>query len=228
MGHRARLYIDQRGVRRRRPALALVEEDHGRELALEVARSLVLFLKRSGGQAQLSSQLRAQMSAVPAIRQVQLWCHENLDADLRIGALAKRAGMSERSFIRKFVNDTGRTPAEFVASARFETACRLLEETGLPLKAVAQRCVLGTTLSMRRIFIRRLGVSPLQYRAASGAMEGRSTSAAAWSRQARPVARRRRQSPAQAARPVSPPATAPAVAVASMRPSVPPAVAGPP
>jgi transcriptional regulator GlxA family with amidase domain len=184
-------------------ALALVEEDHGRELALEVARSLVLFLKRSGGQAQFSPQLRAQMSAMPAIRQVQLWCHENLDADLRIGVLAKRAGMSERSFIRKFVNDTGRTPAEFVASARLEAACRLLEETRFSLKAVAQRCGLGSTLSMRRIFMRRLGVSPLQYRAGSSATEDRSMSAATWSRQARSIARRRRQPPAQAARGVA-------------------------
>jgi transcriptional regulator GlxA family with amidase domain len=145
-------------------ALALLEEDHGRDFALEVARYLVLFLKRSGGQSQFSTQLRAQFSAIPAIQQVQLWCQENLSADLRVGALAKRAAMSERSFIRAFRDDTGQTPAEFVASVRLQAACRLLEETALAPKAVAQRCGLGSPAALRRIFMRRLGVSPTQYR----------------------------------------------------------------
>ena len=96
-------------------ALALLEEDHGRDFALTVARFLVLFLKRSGGQAQFSTQLQAQFSSVPAIRQAQHWCHENLDGDLSIGALAKRVAMSERSFARAFREETGGTPAEFVA-----------------------------------------------------------------------------------------------------------------
>jgi len=145
-------------------ALALLEEDHGRGFALKVARFLVLFLKRSGGQTQFSSVLQAQFSSVPAIQQVQTWCHENLDGDLRIVALAKRAAMSERSFVRAFHEDTGRTPAEFVLSTRLQGARRLLEETELAPKVVAQRCGLGSAAAMRRVFMRELGVSPMEYR----------------------------------------------------------------
>jgi transcriptional regulator GlxA family with amidase domain len=145
-------------------ALALLEEDHGRELALRVARFLVLFLKRSGGQAQFSTELKAQFSSIPAIQQVQEWCFENLDGDLHVGALARRAAMSERSFIRAFREDTGETPADFVMSARLQAVCRLLEDTELPAKTVAQRCGLRSPAAMRRAFMRRLGVSPAQYR----------------------------------------------------------------
>ncbi len=127
-------------------ALALLEEDHGRDFALKVARYLVLFLKRSGGQAQFSTVLQSQFSSVPAIQKVQLWCHDNLDDDLRVPALAKRAAMSERSFIRAFREDTGRTPAEFVMSLRLRQARQLLEETELASKVVAQRCGLGSAL----------------------------------------------------------------------------------
>ena len=95
-------------------ALAMVEEDHGRDLALTIARSLVLFLKRTGGQAQFSTQLAAQFSSVPAIQKIQHWCHQNPNDDLRVATLAKRAAMSTRTFIRMFHEDTGRTPAEFV------------------------------------------------------------------------------------------------------------------
>jgi transcriptional regulator GlxA family with amidase domain len=145
-------------------ALALLEEDHGRGLALKVARFLVLFLKRSGGQSQFSTQLKAQFSSIPAIQQVQQWCLEHLDKDLHVGALAARAAMSERSFVRAFRDDTGETPAEFVTSARLQAACRLLEDSELAAKAVAQRCGLRSPAAMRRVFIRRLGVSPAQYR----------------------------------------------------------------
>jgi transcriptional regulator GlxA family with amidase domain len=145
-------------------ALAMVEEDHGRELALSIARVLVLFLKRSGGQAQFSPQLRGQISAVPAVQQVQMWCQENLDGDLRVGALSRIAGMSERDFARKFRQDTGRTPADYVASVRLDAACRALAETQISLKAVAQKCGFGTVAAMRRAFLLRVGVPPRQYR----------------------------------------------------------------
>lgn len=145
-------------------ALALVEEDHGRDLALSIARILVLFLKRSGGQAQFSPRLRAQMSAVPAIQQVQTWCQENLEGDLRVGTLCKIAAMSERDFVRKFRQDTGRTPGDYVISARLEAACRLLAETRQSLKGVAQRCGFGSAAAMRRAFMQRVGVPPRQYR----------------------------------------------------------------
>jgi transcriptional regulator GlxA family with amidase domain len=145
-------------------ALALLEEDHGRDFALKVARYLVLFLKRSGGQAQFSTLLQSQFSSIPAIQKLQHWCHENLDGDLRVPALAKRVSMSERSFIRTFREDTGRTPAEFVISIRLQEARRLLEETNVVPKVVAQRCGLGNAAAMRRIFVRELGVSPGEYR----------------------------------------------------------------
>ena len=145
-------------------ALALVEEDHGLDLALRAARYLVLFLKRSSSQEQFSIRLRAQFSTVPAIQRVQLWCQDNLANDLCVPVLAKRAGMSERSFIRKFQNDTGYTPAEFVTSVRLDAACRLLEDTALPIKTIAQRCGFGSQTTMQRLYLRSLGVSPRQYR----------------------------------------------------------------
>ena len=145
-------------------ALALVEDDHGRDLALAIARILVLYLKRSGGQAQFSPQLRAQFSTVPAVRKAQLWCHEHIAGDLRVGTLCKVVGMSERDFARKFRQDTGRTPADYVISARLEAACQSLMETDLSLKGVAQRCGFGTVAAMRRTFQQRVGVSPRQYR----------------------------------------------------------------
>jgi transcriptional regulator GlxA family with amidase domain len=145
-------------------ALALLEEDHSRDLALEVARDLVLFLKRSGGQSQFSTLLRAQFCKAPALREVQLWCLDNLSADLRVGPLAKRARMSERSFLRKFQSETGMTPGEFVISARLDAARRLLEENELDLKSVSERCGLGSLSALRRLFLTHLGVSPADYR----------------------------------------------------------------
>ena len=145
-------------------ALALLEDDHGRDFALKVARYLVLFLQRSGGQAQFSNLLQAQISSIPAVQRVQQWCHDNLAADLRVPVLARHAAMSERSFMRAFREDTGVTPAEFVMSARLQAARQLLEATRLAPKAIAQRCGLGSAAAMRRVFLRRLRVSPLQYR----------------------------------------------------------------
>ncbi|MGL5116200.1 MAG: GlxA family transcriptional regulator [Beijerinckiaceae bacterium] len=145
-------------------ALALVEEDYGRKLALDVARGLVLFRQRSGGQAQFSTQLRTQMSSMPALRGVQLWCLDNLAGNLQIDVLAARAGMSERSFARKFTDDTGEAPAEFILSARFQEACRLLEQTRLPLQDIAQRCGVGSMTALQRLFRRRIGVTPSRYR----------------------------------------------------------------
>lgn len=145
-------------------ALALVEDDHGRDLALAIARYLVLFLKRSGGQAQFSTHLAAQFSSVPAMEKIQRWCHEHPDGDLRVATLAKRAAMSTRNFIRIFYEDTKRTPAEFVQSVRLQAGCRLLEETDLGVKTIAVRCGFGSAATLQRVFMRRLGVSPSQYR----------------------------------------------------------------
>ncbi len=145
-------------------ALALLEEDHGRAFALDVARYLVLFLKRSGGQSQFSTQLQAQFSAIPGIQRAQHWILDRPSGDLRVAVLAKKAGMSERTFVRSFREDTGQSPGEYIAEARLQAARRLLEDTRLEAKRVAAQSGLGTAASMRRVFLRELGVTPNQYR----------------------------------------------------------------
>jgi transcriptional regulator GlxA family with amidase domain len=145
-------------------ALALVEEDHGREFALHIARYLVLYLKRSGGQAQYSTHLRMQVSEVPAIERVQTWCLDNPGGDLRASTLREIAGMSERDFSRKFRQEAGQTVVSYVTSVRMDTACRLLAETGMPVKVVAVRSGFGSTASLRRAFQERFGVTPARYR----------------------------------------------------------------
>ena len=146
-------------------ALALVEEDQGREVALAVARELVLFLRRPGGQAQFSAQLAVQMAEREPLRELQAHILEHPEADLSVEALSRRAGMSPRNFARVFMREVGATPARFVASARVETARRLLEESSYGLEKVCALSGLGTLESMRRVFLRIVGVPPGQYRA---------------------------------------------------------------
>jgi transcriptional regulator GlxA family with amidase domain len=146
-------------------ALALIEEDHGRKLALRVARALVVYLQREGGQAQFSSRLQAQFTESAPIRRVQDWAFDNLAADLRAPALAAQAGMSERTFRRSFAAETGETPRDFVERARVDAARQMMEESRLPLQTVARRCGLETMDTLRRAFVRRLGITPQQYRA---------------------------------------------------------------
>jgi transcriptional regulator GlxA family with amidase domain len=145
-------------------ALALVEEDHGREFALHIARYLVLYLKRSGGQAQYSTHLRTQVSEVPAIERVQTWCLDNPAGDLRVSALREVAGMSERDFSRKFRQETGHTVARYVTNVRMDAACRFLSEARLPVKVVARRSGFGSTATLRRAFPDRFGVTTARYR----------------------------------------------------------------
>ena len=145
-------------------ALALVEEDLGREIALETARWLVLFLKRPGGQAQFSAQLAAQMAEREPLRELQQWIPDHLDADLSVPALARRACMSDRHFARAFRDETGKTPAVYVEAARVERARIALETGELPVEAVARQAGFGTVETMRRAFRRRVGVSPAGYR----------------------------------------------------------------
>ena len=147
-------------------ALALVEEDHGRDLALTVARRLVMFLKRPGGQAQFSAHLAAQTASIARepIRALQLWILENLAADLSVEALAARAGMSPRNFARLFAREAGTTPARFVERARLDGARRHLEETTAPLDAIARQCGFGSAEILRRVCHRQLGVGPAAYR----------------------------------------------------------------
>jgi transcriptional regulator GlxA family with amidase domain len=145
-------------------ALALVEEDLGREVALEAARWLVLFLKRPGGQAQFSAQLAAQTAERAPLRELQAWIPDHLGEDLSVPALARRAAMSERNFARAFRRETGMTPAAYVEAARVESARMALETGDLPVEQVARQAGFGTVETMRRAFARRVGVSPMDYR----------------------------------------------------------------
>jgi transcriptional regulator GlxA family with amidase domain len=145
-------------------ALALVEDDVGREAALSVARHLVVFLRRPGGQAQFSAQLRAQLARREPLREVQQWISERPAADLSVDSLAARAGLSPRHFARAFASETGMTPGRYVDRVRLEAARRGLEDTGDGIEQVARYCGYGTPEAMRRAFVRALGVSPAGYR----------------------------------------------------------------
>ena len=145
-------------------ALALVEEDLGRELALRVARQLVVFLKRPGGQSQFSALLQSQTSDDGSFARLHDWMAEHLGQDLRVEALAARAGMSPRNFARLYVRRLGTTPAKAVERLRLEAARRALEESGASIARVAQVCGFGDEERMRRAFLRSLGVAPQHYR----------------------------------------------------------------
>jgi len=145
-------------------ALALVEEDLGRQTALDAARWLVLFLQRPGGQAQFSAQLAAQTADRAPLRELQAWIPDHLDEDLTVPALARRACMSDRNFARAFRRETGLTPGAYVEAARVERARIALETGDLPVEAVAGQAGFGTVETMRRAFRRQVGVSPGEYR----------------------------------------------------------------
>jgi len=145
-------------------ALALVEEDQGRDVALAVARELVLFLRRPGGQAQFSAQLAVQFAEREPLRDLQAYILDHPREDLSVEALASRVAMSPRNLARVFTREVGTTPARFVTSVRVETARRLLEESSEDLEAICSLSGLGTPESLRRAFVRVVGVAPSQYR----------------------------------------------------------------
>lgn len=147
-------------------ALALVEEDLGSEAVQRVARQLVLFTIRPGGQAQFSTEIGTRLAGHAAIRELQAWMTSNLQDDLSVGALARRVAMSPRNFARVFLAETGTTPAAYADSLRLEVARMALERTDEPLKVVAHRSGFGSVESLRRSFNRHLGVPPGTYRAA--------------------------------------------------------------
>lgn len=144
-------------------ALALVEEDLGRSLALDVARELVVFLKRPGGQSQFSAALSVQ-KADDRFGELHAWMTTHLAADLSVPTLATRLHMSERTFMRHYKAETGQTPARTVERFRVEAAKRLLGESVLPVKRIAARCGFGSEESMRRSFVRLLQIAPQTYR----------------------------------------------------------------
>ena len=145
-------------------ALALVEEDLGRGIALAVARYLVMFLKRPGGQAQFSTALSLQ-AAEDKFGALHNWIEKHLADDISLAVLARQVGMSERSFSRHYAEATGLTPARAIERLRVEAARRLLSESRLPVKRISQRCGFGSEEAMRRSFLRIMAVTPQDYRA---------------------------------------------------------------
>jgi transcriptional regulator GlxA family with amidase domain len=145
-------------------ALALVEQDLGRRVALAVARYLVVFLKRPGGQAQFSAALSLQASE-ERFGALHEWINTHLADDISLPVLAGQAGMSERSFSRHYAEATGLTPGRAVERLRVEAARRLLSESRLPVKRISQRCGFGSEETMRRSFLRLLAATPQDYRA---------------------------------------------------------------
>ncbi|PHN54251.1 AraC family transcriptional regulator [Pseudomonas sp. ICMP 8385] len=143
--------------------LALVEQDLGRAVALDVARHLVVFLKRPGGQAQFSVTLSLQKGG-SRFSELHAWMAEHLHLDLSIPTLAAVCGMSERSFVRHYRADTGQTPARAVELLRVETARRQLADSAVAIKRIAAQCGFGSEETMRRSFIRALSITPQLYR----------------------------------------------------------------
>src|SRR6185312_8581939 len=145
-------------------ALAWVEEDCGSALAHEAARELVLFLRRPGGQPQVSVSLASQASSMASIRDLQTWIAERLGSRLSVESLAQRMAMSVRTFERVFAREVGTTPAQYVMRARVEAARRQLELTNGGLKHVASSVGFSSVDVMRRAFVRLLGLTPTRYR----------------------------------------------------------------
>jgi transcriptional regulator GlxA family with amidase domain len=145
-------------------ALDLVEEDLGAEMALSVARFLVVFLRRPGGQAQFSATLARDAPERRSLRDLQAWIADNLTKRLAIPELAARAAMSPRHFARVFAQELGMTPARYVLEQRVEAARRELERTARSQDEIAERCGFGSAERLRRAFVRALGVPPALYR----------------------------------------------------------------
>lgn len=149
--------------------LALVEDDEGSEVAREIARLLVMFLRRTGSQAQFSTQLCNQLADRHPIRELQQYIAEHPEADLSLPALARRVNMSPRHFARLFRGETGVSPGRYVEQARIETARRRLEESELSVEAIAAACGFGSPGNFRRVFAKAMDVSPFEYRRSFGA-----------------------------------------------------------
>lgn len=145
-------------------ALALVEDDFGRDLALRVATDLVVYLKRPGGQSQFSTHLLGERTARPGIRDIVQWIQDNLHERPTVAGLASKAMMSERHFARVFQQEVGLTALEFIEACRFERATQLLSDPSLPLKTVAARACFSDEAQMRRAFRKKIGISPALYR----------------------------------------------------------------
>jgi transcriptional regulator GlxA family with amidase domain len=154
-------------------SLAMVEADHGHHVALDVARNMVVYLKRPGGQSQFSAALIAQAGeGSDSLGALHAWIEANLASDLRVERLADFAGMSPRNFARVYRERFGTTPAKAVETLRVEAARRLLDSDGVAVALVAQRCGFGDDERMRRAFLRQLGIAPVDYRRRFGTRHG--------------------------------------------------------
>lgn len=145
-------------------ALAWVEEDFGTAAATRIARELVVFLRRPGGQDQVSVSLNGQAANTKSLRELQVWMVEHLDRPLSVEMLADRVAMSARNFARAFAREFGTAPGRYLAHLRVEAARRLLEQTDHSLAQVARASGFGGVDVMRRVFQRTLGTTPLRYR----------------------------------------------------------------
>jgi transcriptional regulator GlxA family with amidase domain len=145
-------------------ALALVADDHGRSAAATVARQLVVYLRRPGGQSQFSNLLAAQSADSEPVRDLLAWIADHLSDDLSVPALARRAHLSERQLRRVFKREVGVNPGDHVESARIDAACHLLETTQNPIEEIARTCGFGTPETMNRTFRRRLNTTPGDHR----------------------------------------------------------------
>lgn len=144
-------------------ALALVEEDLGRETALAVARMLVMYLKRPGGQSQFSTSLQAQATEGQRLAPLLSWIAEHYREPITVETMAEQAAMSDRTFARTFVAETGDTPAYYLEKLRLEHAVRLLETTGISLDMAARDCGFTGREQLRRAFQRHRGITPQEY-----------------------------------------------------------------
>jgi transcriptional regulator GlxA family with amidase domain len=144
-------------------SLALVEEDHGHETALKIARFLIMFLVRPGGQAQYSHMLSHQAISSRPLRELQVWMLEHLREDLTIDPLAERIGMSARHFSRVCLRETGMNPGQFVDRMRVEAAQQIIDSSSRGLKEIAESCGFKSADAMRRTFLRVLGVTAAEY-----------------------------------------------------------------
>lgn len=144
-------------------ALALVSEDLGHDAALEIAKNLVLFLRRPGGQAQFSVSLQSQQASSSQLDALRLWIAEHLHTDITVEILAHRMATSVRTLIRMFQRELKTTPAKYVETARIEAVCRALELGGRSIEAIANQCGYASSDGLRKVFIRRMGVSPREY-----------------------------------------------------------------
>lgn len=157
-------------------ALALVEEDVGAEVALAVAREMIVYQRRSAEQSQFSAALRLQSSARPTVRDLVAFANENLESDSSVPGLAKRVGVTPRHLMRIFRREIGESPAHAILRLRVESAQRWIQQSNAGLEEIAARCGFGSAEIMRRGFLRTLGVTPSAFRAQNAPRKERAVS----------------------------------------------------